>query len=49
LNGWWRLAGIYRGSGDIEQAIHYYRKCLEIDPDMVYAQQMIDQLERERD
>ena len=49
LNGWWRLAGIYRGRGEIEQAIHYYRKCLEVDPDMVYAQQMIDRLERERD
>ena len=49
LNGWWRLAGIYRERGAIEQAIHYYRKCLEVDPDMVYAQRMIEQLERERD
>jgi predicted alpha/beta superfamily hydrolase len=48
LNGWWRLAGIYRERGDIERALHYYRKCLEVDPDMVYAQQMIEQLERER-
>jgi tetratricopeptide (TPR) repeat protein len=48
LNGWWRLGGIYRGRGEIEKAIHYYRKCLEVDPDMVYAQQMIEQLKRER-
>jgi tetratricopeptide (TPR) repeat protein len=48
LNGWWRLAGIYRERGEIERALHYYRKCLEVDPDMVYAQQMIEQLERER-
>jgi tetratricopeptide (TPR) repeat protein len=48
LNGWWRLAGIYRERGEIDQAIHYYRKCLEVDPDMVYAQQMIEQLQRER-
>lgn len=48
LNGWWRLAGIYRERGDIERALYYYRKCLEVDPNMVYAQQMIDELERER-
>ncbi len=48
LNGWWRLAGIYRERGEIERALHYYRKCLEVDPDMVYAQQMIERLERER-
>ncbi|UCC83945.1 MAG: tetratricopeptide repeat protein [Gemmatimonadota bacterium] len=48
LNGWWRLAGIYRERGEIERALHYYRKCLEVDPDMVYARQMIEQLERER-
>ncbi|UCC71657.1 MAG: tetratricopeptide repeat protein [Gemmatimonadota bacterium] len=49
LNGWWRLAGIYRERGEIDRALHYYRKCLEVDPDMVYAQQMIERLERERD
>jgi tetratricopeptide (TPR) repeat protein len=49
LNGWWRLAGIYRERGDIDRAIHYYRKCLEVDPDMVYARQRIEQLERERE
>jgi len=48
LNGWWRLAGIYRERGETERALHYYRKCLEVDPDMVYAKQMIEQLERER-
>jgi tetratricopeptide (TPR) repeat protein len=48
LNGWWRLAGIYRERGDIERALYYYRKCLEVDPNMVYARQMIEQLERER-
>ncbi len=48
LNGWWRLAGVYRERGDIGRAIHYYRKCLEVDPDMVYAQQMIERLQRER-
>jgi len=48
LNGWWRLAGIYRERGDVEKAIYYYRKCLEVDPGMVYAQQMIDRLEQER-
>jgi enterochelin esterase-like enzyme len=48
LNGWWRLAGTYRERGEIERALHYYRKCLEVDPDMVYAQQWIERLERER-
>jgi enterochelin esterase-like enzyme len=48
LNGWWRLASIYRERGEIERALHYYRKCLEVDPDMVYAQRIIEQLERER-
>jgi predicted alpha/beta superfamily hydrolase len=48
LNGWWRLGGIYRERGETEKAIHCYRKCLEVDPEMVYAQQMIEQLERER-
>jgi len=48
LNGWWRLGGIYRERGDIERALYYYRKCLEVDPDMVYARQMIEQLQRER-
>jgi predicted alpha/beta superfamily hydrolase len=48
LNGWWRLAGIYRERDEIERALYYYRKCLEVDPDMVYAQQMIEQLEQER-
>ncbi len=48
LNGWWRLGGIYRERGDIERALVYYRKCLEVDPDMVYARQIIEQLERER-
>jgi tetratricopeptide (TPR) repeat protein len=48
LNGWWRLGSIYRERGEIDKAIHYYRKCLEVDPDMVYARQMIERLERER-
>jgi predicted alpha/beta superfamily hydrolase len=48
LNGWWRLGGIYRERGDIERALYYYRKCLEVDPGMVYARQIIEQLERER-
>lgn len=48
LNGWWRLGGIYRERGEIERALYYYRKCLEVDPDMVYARQIIEQLERER-
>jgi predicted alpha/beta superfamily hydrolase len=48
LNGWWRLGGIYRERGDIDRALYYYRKCLEVDPSMVYAQQMIEQMERER-
>ncbi|NIM49117.1 MAG: tetratricopeptide repeat protein [Gemmatimonadales bacterium] len=47
LNGWWRLAGIYRERGEIERALHYYRKCLEVDPDMVYARQWVERLERE--
>jgi len=49
LNGYWRLAGIYRERGEIERALHYYRKCLEYQPDMVYAQQWIERLERGRD
>lgn len=48
LNGYWRLAGIYRERGEIDRAIHYYRKCLEYDPDMVYARRWIQRLERER-
>jgi tetratricopeptide (TPR) repeat protein len=48
LNGWWRLAGIYRERGELDLALRYYRKCLEVDPGMVYARQMIEQLEREK-
>ncbi len=48
LNGWWRLASIYRELGETDRALYYYRKCLEVDPGMTNAQQWIERLERER-
>jgi hypothetical protein len=47
LDGYWRLANLHRESGNREMAIEYYRKCLEIMPNMRPAQDWIEKLEAE--
>ena len=45
LNGYWRLANLYRELGDRETAIENYRKCLEIMPNMPPARHWLEKLE----
>jgi hypothetical protein len=45
LGGYWQLAHLHRELGDKETAIEYYRKCLEIMPNMGPAQQWIEKLQ----
>ncbi len=44
-NGYWRLANLHRERGNRETAISYYRKCLEIIPNMRPARDWIEKLE----
>lgn len=44
-NGYWRLANLHRERGNREMAIEYYRKCLEIIPNMRPARDWIEKLE----
>jgi enterochelin esterase-like enzyme len=46
-NGYWALANLHRERGDRELAIRYYRKCLEIIPNMTPARRWLEQLEAE--
>jgi hypothetical protein len=45
LNGYWRLANLYRELGNREAAIENYRKCLEIMPNMPPAMYWLEKLE----
>ncbi|HSG26838.1 MAG TPA: alpha/beta hydrolase-fold protein [Candidatus Krumholzibacterium sp.] len=45
LNGYWQLANIRRERGDTEGAIEYYRKCLELMPNMAPAREWLERLE----
>lgn len=45
LNGYWRLANLHRELGNRERAIEYYRKCLEIMPNMPPARHWLEKLE----
>lgn len=45
VDGYWRLANLHREQGDRETAIKYYRKCLEIIPNMAPARDWIERLE----
>jgi hypothetical protein len=45
LDGYWRLANLHRERGDRQLAIEYYRKCLQIMPDMGPARSWIENLE----
>lgn len=47
VDGYWRLANIHRTQGDREKAIEYYRKCLEIIPNMRPALHWIEKLEKQ--
>jgi tetratricopeptide (TPR) repeat protein len=44
-NGYWQLANLHRERGNHEKAIEYYRKCLEIIPNMRPARDWIEKLE----
>ncbi len=48
VDGYWRLANLHREQGDHEKAIEYYRKCLDIMPDMVPARHWLDRLESQQ-
>jgi hypothetical protein len=45
LDGYWGLANLHRVRGEREPAIKYYRKCLEIMPNMGPAREWLEQLE----
>ncbi len=47
-NGYWALANLHRERGDRELAIQYYRKCLEIVPNMTPARNWLEKLEAEQ-
>jgi len=44
-DGYWRLANLHRERGNRQTAIEYYRKCLEIIPNMRPARDWIEELE----
>jgi enterochelin esterase-like enzyme len=44
VNGYWRLANLYRVTGDTANAIRYYRECLEREPDMPPALRWLERL-----
>lgn len=46
LNAIWRLANIYREEGDTLKAIEFYKKSIEINPDMVPAKRWLEALEK---
>jgi hypothetical protein len=48
LDGYWRLANIHRVKGDRQIAIEYYRKCLELMPNMRPARDWIEKLEEQQ-
>lgn len=45
VDGYWRLANLHRELGNRELAIEYYRKCLEIMPNMSPAREWLERLE----
>jgi hypothetical protein len=48
VNGYWRLANIHREQGNTELAVRYYRKCLELNPNVIPAREWLERLERQR-
>jgi len=48
VNGYWRLANLHREAGNREMALEYYRKCLEIMPNMTPARYWMEKLEAEQ-
>lgn len=48
VDGYWRLANLYREQGDSETAIEYYRKCIELMPNMRPALYWIEKLETQQ-
>ena len=48
VDGYWRLANLYREQGNSEKAIEYYRKCLELMPNMRPARYWIEKLEAQQ-
>lgn len=47
-DGYWRLANLHRECGNRELAIEYYRKCLDIIPNMRPARDWIEKLEAQQ-
>jgi tetratricopeptide (TPR) repeat protein len=48
VNGHWGLANLHREQGNRELALEYYRKCLEIMPNMPPARHWIEKLEEQQ-
>ena len=44
LNGLWRMANLYRETGDTANAIRYYRECLQREPNMAPARMWMERL-----
>jgi len=45
-NSYWRLGSIYRSQGDNENALKYFKKVLELHPNMEMVQNIIKELEK---
>ena len=48
LGAYWCLANTHRGLGNRDSAIKYYKKCLEIMPNMAPAREILNELEAEQ-
>lgn len=47
-NALWRLGNIYREEADTAKALEYYKKLIEVYPDMTPAKRFIDKLEKKK-
>lgn len=47
VNGFWCLANTHRGLNNREKAVEYYKKCLELMPNMTPAREWLKKLEAE--
>jgi predicted alpha/beta superfamily hydrolase len=48
VNGYWRLANYHREKGNTDLAIRYYRKCVELYPDIAPARRWLEVLEKDQ-
>lgn len=46
-DAYWRLGNYYKSKGDKKQAIEYFKKLIELYPDVAMARRMVEELEKE--